>query len=50
MSETPAEQDPAGRGDDDTTLAAGIPGPSGTGEMTDAGADPDAAAGPETSR
>lgn len=28
--------------DDETTLAAGVPGPSGTGEATDAGADPSA--------
>lgn len=32
----------AGRDDDDTTLGAGVPGPSGTGEKTTAGADPDA--------
>jgi len=31
--------------DDATTLSAGTPGPSGTGERTDAGADPDAPAG-----
>lgn len=30
--------------DDETTLAAGVPGPSGTGEQTTAGADPDAPA------
>ena len=30
------------REDDETTLAAGAPGPSGTGEATTAGADPDA--------
>ena len=36
------EPDPngAGRGEDETTLSAGVPGPSGTGEDTDAGADP----------
>lgn len=26
--------------EDETTLGAGVPGPSGTGEHTDAGADP----------
>lgn len=38
------EPDPngAGRGEDETTLSAGAPGPSGTGGLTDAGADPDA--------
>ena len=30
--------------DDATTLSAGVPGPSGTGERTEAGADPDAPA------
>ena len=39
MSEQPVEQT---RDDDETTLAAGAPGPSGTGEATTAGADPDA--------
>jgi len=39
MSEQPVEQT---RDDDETTLAAGAPGPSGTGEATAAGADPDA--------
>lgn len=39
MSEQPVEQP---RDDDETTLAAGAPGPSGTGEATTAGADPDA--------
>lgn len=29
-------------GEDETTLSAGVPGPSGTGELTEAGADPDA--------
>lgn len=42
----PTEQ-PAGRGEDETTLGAGVPGPSGTGEQTDAGADPDAPTEPE---
>lgn len=37
--------DDAPRGDDETTLAAGVPGPSGTGERTTAGADPDAPTG-----
>ena len=40
MSQSPPEP-PVGP-DDETTLAAGVPGPSGTGEQTDAGADPDA--------
>ena len=35
----------APRGDNETTLAAGVPGPSGTGEKTTAGADPDAPTG-----
>lgn len=39
MSEQPVAQT---RDDDETTLAAGAPGPSGTGEATTAGADPDA--------
>lgn len=49
MSQQPADgpSGAAGIEDDDTTLAAGIPGPSGTGETTDAGADPDASAGPQ---
>ena len=45
-------QDQTGRGptdapreDNETTLAAGVPGPSGTGEKTTAGADPDAPTG-----
>lgn len=29
-------------GEDETTLSGGVPGPSGTGEQTEAGADPDA--------
>ena len=33
-------------GDDETTLGAGVPGPSGTGEQTDAGADPSAPTSP----
>ena len=43
-----SEQAPEGapRDDDDTTLAAGMPGPAGTGEQTDAGADPDAKMAP----
>ena len=44
MTESPSE--PGGsavRGEDDTTLASGVPGPSGTGEQTPAGGDPDAA-------
>jgi len=40
----PHPHDDAPRGDDETTLAAGVPGPSGTGEKTTAGADPDAPA------
>lgn len=47
MSEQPTES-PAESTvprDDQTTLAAGAPGPSGTGEQTTAGADPDAPAG-----
>jgi len=45
VTESPTEQSgaPAGRGEDETTLAAGAPGPSGTGEMTQAGGDPAAA-------
>ena len=41
------EQDQTGSAprDDETTLAAGVPGPSGTGEKTTAGADPDAPTG-----
>lgn len=35
----------APREDNETTLAAGVPGPSGTGEKTTAGADPDAPTG-----
>ncbi len=44
LSEQPAEapQEGSPRRDDETTLSAGVPGPSGTGEETDAGADPDA--------
>lgn len=38
----PAAPDGQPRDDSDTTLAAHVPGPSGTGEQTDAGADPDA--------
>lgn len=34
--------DGAGRPEHETHLTAGTPGPAGTGEMTDAGADPDA--------
>jgi len=40
----PRPDDEATRADDETTLAAGAPGPSGTGEQTTAGADPDAPA------
>ena len=45
MTESPTEQpgESAGRGEDETTLTAGAPGPSGTGEMTQAGGDPAAA-------
>ena len=45
VTESPTEQpgESAGRGEDETTLAAGAPGPSGTGEMTQAGGDPAAA-------
>ena len=45
MTESPTQQsgDQAGRGEDETTLAAGAPGPSGTGEITEAGGDPAAA-------
>lgn len=35
----------APREDNETTLAAGVPGPSGTGEKTTAGADPNAPTG-----
>jgi hypothetical protein len=35
-------------GEDETTLGAGVPGPSGTGEQTDAGADPEAPTRPTT--
>ena len=45
MSEQPADGAP--REDDETTLAAGMPGPAGTGEQTDAGADPDAKMSPD---
>ena len=41
MSEQPGANPP--REDDETTLFAGVPGPSGTGTQTDAGADPAAA-------
>ncbi|MCW2616238.1 MAG: hypothetical protein JWN08_3232 [Frankiales bacterium] len=44
MSEQPTAS-AAPRDDDETTLAAGAPGPSGTGEQTTAGADPDAPTG-----
>ena len=37
--------DDAPRENDETTLAAGVPGPSGTGEKTTAGADPNAPTG-----
>ena len=40
----PRPIDGATPADDETTLAAGVPGPSGTGEQTTAGADPDAPA------
>ena len=40
----PRPTDGATPADDETTLAAGVPGPSGTGEQTTAGADPDAPA------
>jgi len=45
VTESPTEHsgDQAGRGEDETTLAAGAPGPSGTGEITEAGGDPAAA-------
>ena len=39
------QTDGAPREDNETTLAAGVPGPSGTGEKTTAGADPDAPTG-----
>ena len=39
----PTEDAP--RENDETTLAAGVPGPSGTGEKTTAGADPNAPTG-----
>ena len=42
MSEQPGTEQRTPRDDDDTTLAAGVAGPSGTGEQTEAGADPDA--------
>lgn len=35
------------RDDAETGLVADTPGPSGTGEQTDAGADPDATDGPD---
>ena len=45
MSQPASQPMPSGVRDDATTLSAGTPGPSGTGERTDAGADPDAPAG-----
>lgn len=47
MSEQSADIPPDARpADDETTLSAGIAGPSGTGELTDAGADPSAPVSP----
>jgi hypothetical protein len=44
LSEQPGQEAGAGtpRGDDDTHVIPGAPGPSGTGVETDAGGDPDA--------
>lgn len=46
MSEQPGANPP--REDNETTLFAGVPGPSGTGTQTDAGADPAAGAIPQS--
>lgn len=46
MSEQSAGVPGSQPADDETTLSAGVAGPSGTGELTDAGADPAAPALP----
>lgn len=44
MSEQPGQEADGGapRDSDETSVVAGAPGPSGTGEQTSAGADPEA--------